>query len=45
MAKMIFTPADDYIDEMWGKKGSPERDKMEELIKEEVRKQESRTSS
>ena len=33
---MNFTPADDYIDEVWGKIGSPERDKMEEQVKEEV---------
>lgn len=36
MAKMHFTPADDYIDEVWGKKGTPERDNMEVRLKEEV---------
>lgn len=33
---MHFTPADDYIDEVWGKKGTPERDKMESRLKEEA---------
>lgn len=36
MAKMTFTPADDLIDEVWGKIGTPERDAMEAQIKEEV---------
>ena len=26
MAKMNFTPADDLVDEVWGKIGTPERD-------------------
>ena len=29
MAKMNFTPADDLVDEVWGKIGTPERDAME----------------
>ena len=33
---MNFTPADDFVDEVWGKVGTPERDKMEEQVKEEV---------
>lgn len=36
MAKMNFTPADDFVDEVWGKTGTPERDKMEEKVKEEL---------
>lgn len=36
MAKMKFTPADDLIDEVWGKVGTPERDKMESQLKEDV---------
>lgn len=36
MSKMNFTPADDYIDEVFGKVGTPERDKMEAQLKEEV---------
>ena len=37
MAKMNFTPADELIDEVWGKVGTPERDAMESRLKEEVR--------
>ena len=37
MAKMNFTPADDLVDEVWGKIGTPERDAMETRLKEEVR--------
>ena len=36
MAKMNFTPADDFVDEVWGKVGTPERDKMDDQVKEEV---------
>lgn len=36
MAKMNFTPADDLVDEVWGKVGTPERDEMEARLKEEV---------
>lgn len=36
MAKMNFTPADDLVDEVWGKVGTPERDEMEAQLKEEV---------
>lgn len=36
MTKMIFTPADDLIDEVWGKVGTPERDAMEAQLKEEL---------
>ena len=36
MAKMTFTPADDWVDEVWGKVGTPERDEMEARIKEEA---------
>ena len=34
MAKMNFTPADDLVDEVWGKMGTPERDAMEAQLKE-----------
>ena len=33
---MNFTPADDLVDEVWGKVGTPERDSMEAQLKEEV---------
>ena len=36
MAKMNFTPADDLVDEIWGKVGTPERDAMEARLKEDV---------
>ena len=36
MAKMKFTPADELIDEVWGKVGTPERDAMEARLKEEL---------
>ena len=36
MTKMTFTPADNLVDEVWGKIGSPERDAMEAQLKEEV---------
>lgn len=33
---MKFTPADELIDEVWGKVGTPERDAMEARLKEEL---------
>ncbi len=36
MTKMTFTPADDLVDEVWGKVGTPERDAMEAQLKEEA---------
>lgn len=33
---MKFTPADDLINDVWGKTGTPERDAMEAKLKEEV---------
>lgn len=33
---MNFTPADDLVDEVWGKVGTPERDAMEARLKEEL---------
>lgn len=33
---MNFTPADDLVDEVWGKMGTPERDAMEAQLKEEI---------
>lgn len=36
MAKMNLTPADDLIDDVWGKAGTPERDAMEAHLKEEI---------
>ena len=33
---MNFTPADELIDDVWGKIGTPERDAMEAQLKEEV---------
>ena len=36
MTKMIFIPANNLIDEVWGKTGTPERDAMEAQLKEEV---------
>lgn len=36
MAKMNFTPIDEMCDELWGKIGTPERDAMEEQLKEEI---------
>ena len=36
MARMNFTPADELIDDVWGKIGTPERDAMEAQLKEEV---------
>ena len=36
MAKMKFTPADELIDAVWGKVGTPERDAMEAQLKEDI---------
>lgn len=36
MAKMKFTPADELIDAVWGKVGTPERDAMEAQFKEDI---------
>ncbi len=36
MAKMNFTPLNELVDEVWGKKGKPERDAMEAKLKEEI---------
>lgn len=36
MAKMKFTPADELIDAVWGKVGTPERDAMETQLKEDI---------
>ena len=36
MAKMNFTPADDLVDEVWGKIGTPERDAMEAKLQKEI---------
>lgn len=36
MAKINLTPASELVDEVWGKIGTPERDKMETQLKEEL---------
>lgn len=36
MEQMKLTPISKVVDEVWGKVGTPERDKMEERLKEEV---------
>ena len=36
MATMKFTPADELIDAVWGKVGTPERDAMEAQLKEDI---------
>lgn len=36
MAKMKFTLADELIDAVWGKVGTPERDAMEAQLKEDI---------
>ena len=36
MAKMKFTPADELIDAVWGKVGTPERDAMEAQLNEDI---------
>ena len=35
-SKMNLTPMDDLVDEVWGKKGTPERDAMEAKLKEDL---------
>lgn len=37
MDKTKFRPADDFVDEVWGKVGTPARDAMESEITEELR--------
>lgn len=36
MANMKFTPADELIDDVWGKVGTTERDAMEAQLKEDM---------
>ncbi|MDE5663298.1 MAG: helix-turn-helix domain-containing protein [Muribaculaceae bacterium] len=36
MARMNLTPANELVDEVWGQIGTPERDKMEAQLKEEL---------
>ncbi len=36
MAKMNLTPLSMIVDEVWGKKGTPERDAMEAQLKEDL---------
>ena len=36
MAKMNLTPLSVVVDEVWGEKGTPERDAMEAQLKEEI---------
>ena len=36
MAKMNLTPLSVVVDEVWGKKGTPERDAMEAQLKEDL---------
>lgn len=36
MAKLNLTPLATVVDEVWGKKGTPKRDAMEEQLKEDV---------
>lgn len=36
MEKMNLTPLDVVVDEVWGKKGTPERDVMEAQLKEDL---------
>ncbi|MCM1170074.1 MAG: helix-turn-helix domain-containing protein [Bacteroides sp.] len=36
MAKTKLTPLGDMVDEIWGKKGTPERDGMEMRLKEDL---------
>ena len=36
MAQMKLTPADNMKDKLWGKRGTPEREAMENKLKEEV---------
>ena len=36
MAKMDLTPLSVVVDEVWGEKGTPERDAMEARLKEDL---------
>lgn len=36
MEQMKLIPADDMKDKLWGKRGTPEREAMENQLKEEV---------
>ena len=36
MAQMNLTPLSEVVDDVWGKKGSPERDAMEARLKEDL---------
>lgn len=36
MAQMKLTPLSEMVDEVWGEKGTPERDQMENQLKEEL---------
>lgn len=36
MGKMTFRPADCLVDDVWGKTGTPKRDRMEADLKREV---------
>ena len=36
MSKMTFRPADSLVDDVWGKRGTPDRDAMETRLKEEA---------
>lgn len=36
MAQMNLTPLSDIVNEVWGEVGTPERDRMEAQLKEEL---------
>lgn len=36
MAKVNLTPLSEVVDEVWGEKGTPERDAMEAQLKEDI---------
>lgn len=36
MAQMKLIPADNMKDKLWGKRGTPEREAMETMLKEDV---------
>lgn len=36
MTKISITPLSAVVDDVWGKKGSPERDNMEARLKEDL---------
>ena len=38
MAQMHLTPLSKLVDEVWGEKGTEERDAMEKQLKEEVKR-------